>query len=177
MFSLRPSRNSTEAVCGKQRSIPARTRALYAARCAAFARQGGNRSRILTCLRFTPYLASALLLCSSLTASPIYSPNDLSGATLIDFDDLPGGNCNLCGTPVTTQYSGIGVTFNNPSNPGDDTADYNLTQYVPGASGNMLYVYQGGLMDDGNALPFQILFSVPVTAVGFDFASTANAYL
>jgi hypothetical protein len=128
-------------------------------------------------LRILLLLVSMSLFCSSLSALPIVSPADMSNTTLVDFNTLAGGNCNLCGTSVTNQFSDIGVTFNNPSNPGDDTTDTNITPYVPGASGNMLYVYQGGLLDNQNAQPFEILFSVPVTAVGFEYGSSINAYL
>jgi hypothetical protein len=101
----------------------------------------------------------------------------LHGAA-INFDDLTGGNCNLCGPSVTNQYAALGVTFNNPTYPGEDTADTNLTQLVPQASPpNMLYVFQGGLLSDPPALPFQILFSVPVTMVGFDFGSSLDSFL
>src|SRR5271154_1980870 len=82
------------------------------------------------------------------------------GWTTITFDDLTGGNDNLEGPSVTNQYSGLGVTFNNPSFPGQDTADTNLTYSIPNASGpNALFVYQGG--GQQGVAPFQILFSTP----------------
>ena len=163
MISLRPSRSSTEEVCNNQRSNPATKRGAV----------NGASNR----LRLAFYIASALVVCTTLLAGPITSPGSMTGATLIDFDNLPGGGCNLCGTPVSNQYAGIGVTFNDPSYPNADTADFNLTSLMPGASGNMLYVYQGGLFYQPPAQPFEIQFSVPVTAVGFDFGSSANAYL
>ncbi len=101
-----------------------------------------------------------------------------NNAVTINFDDLRGGNCNLCGPAVTSQYSSLGVTFNNPSYPGEDTADSNLTSLIPGSSApNALFVHQGGLLSDPAALPFQILFSIPVTMVGFDFGSSTDAFL
>src|SRR5581483_668010 len=103
------SRKSTPAV---KRSIPATT----------------YRTRLVF------FMACAVVSCSSLLALPISTPNSLSNTTLIDFNNLVGGNCNLCGTAVTNQYSNIGVTFANPSYSGQDAADNNLTSYVPGAS-------------------------------------------
>ncbi len=97
---------------------------------------------------------------------------------MVNFDGLAGGNCNLCGPAVTTQYSGVGVTFGNPSYPGQDTADTNLAALIPNSSPpNTLYVYQGGLLANAPALPFQILFSIPVTMVGFDYGSSTLSYL
>jgi hypothetical protein len=98
------------------------------------------------------------------------------GGTTINFDDLVGGNCNLCGPSVTNQYAGLGVIFNNPSFPGQATADTNLTSAIPNASvPNALFVYQGG--GQAGVLPFQILFSTPVDTVGFDWLSSFNAFL
>jgi hypothetical protein len=125
-------------------------------------------------MRFSFCLLSALPLCISLCAGPIDSSSFTND---VDFDDLTGGNCNLCGPSVTNQYGALGVTFNNPSFPGEDTADTNLTPLIPGASPNALYVYQGGLMDQAPAEPFQILFSVPVTTVGFIFGSSVDSFL
>jgi hypothetical protein len=123
-------------------------------------------------------LTGALTLCLSIEASPITQANFSSNATLINFDNLTGGNCNLCGPSVTNQYSSLGVTFNNPSLPGQDTADTNLTASFPNASPqNLLFIEQGGLQNDAQAAPFQILFSVPVTTVGFNFGSSTDAFL
>jgi hypothetical protein len=115
----------------------------------------------------------------SIKASPILTPSDFSSnATIVNFDDLTGGNCNLCGPSVTDQYASLGVIFNNPTDPGQDTADTNLTASFPNASPpNLLFVDQGGLLADQPALPFQILFSVPVTMVGFDFGSSTDSYI
>jgi hypothetical protein len=105
-------------------------------------------------------------------------PSSFTNATLVDFDDLAGGDCNLCGPSVTNQYASQGVTFNNPSYPRQDTADTNLVPFFPLSSPpNALFVEQGGMIGDPSADPFQILFSVPVTMVGFDFGSSTNAYL
>ena len=120
----------------------------------------------------------ALSLSVPLCGGTITTSNFGSNATVINFDDLTGGNCNLCGPSVTNQYGARGVTFNNPSFPGQDTADTNLVPYFPLASpSNALFVEQGGLLGDSPAAPFQILFSVPVTMVGFDYGSSSNAYL
>jgi hypothetical protein len=130
-----------------------------------------GKRRFILCL-------GVLSLGVSLHAGPITSSNFSSNATVINFDDLTGGNCNLCGPSVTNQYAARGVTFNNPSYPGQDTADTNLVPYFPDASApNALFVEQGGLLGDSPAAPFQILFSVPVTTVGFDYGSSSNAYL
>jgi hypothetical protein len=123
-------------------------------------------------------LLSAWLLCIPLCAGPINSSSFSSDATLINFDNLAGGNCNLCGQSVTDQFVALGVTFNDPSFPGSGTADSNLAPLIPGASpANALFVFQGGLVGELPADPFQILFSVPVTMVGFDFGSSADSFL
>jgi hypothetical protein len=104
-------------------------------------------------------------------------------ATEIYFDDLPGSVCNpldiaSCGPNVTNQYAALGVTFNNPTAAGADIVDTNLTSLIPDASApNVLFVYQGGLLSQPAFAPFQILFSAPVTSVGFDFGSSTDAYL
>lgn len=130
-------------------------------------------------MRLSLCLLGALPWCISLHATPIYDASGFgSNATLINFDDLTGGDCNLCGPSVTTQYASLGVTFNNPSFPGQDTADTNLTSLITGASlPNALYVDQGGQVNEPAAAPFQILFSTPVTMVGFDFGSSTDSYL
>jgi hypothetical protein len=97
---------------------------------------------------------------------------------MINFDNLTGGNCNLCGPSVDSQYSSVGVMFNDPTYPDQDTADTNLTSSFPNASvPNLLFVEQGGHLSDPPAQPFQILFSVPVTRVGFDFGSSTDSYI
>lgn len=129
-------------------------------------------------MRFSFCLLSALPLCISLCAGPIDSSSFTSNATLVNFDDLTGGDCNLCGPSVTDQFAALGVTFNNPSFPGEDTTDTNLTSLIPGTSStNALYVDQGGFIGQAPAEPFQILFSVPVTTVGFIFGSSVDSYL
>ena len=129
-------------------------------------------------MRFSLFFAGALTVALSLHAGSIGPSGFTSGATLINFDDLTGGDCNLCGPSVTDQYAAQGVTFNNPTYPGQDTADDNLTSLVPGASSpNMLYVFQGGLISSPIAQPFQILFSVPVNMAGFVFGSSADSFL
>jgi hypothetical protein len=130
-----------------------------------------GKRRLILCL-------GALSLGFSLDGGPITPSNFGSNATIINFDDLTGGNCNLCGPSVTSQYAALGVTFNNPSYPGQDTADTNLVPYFPSASApNALFVKQGGLLSDPAAAPFQILFSVPVTMAGFDYGSSSDSYL
>jgi hypothetical protein len=97
---------------------------------------------------------------------------------MINFDNLSGGNCNVCGPSVNSQYSSVGVMFNNPTYPGQDTADTNLTASFPNASApNLLFVEQGGHLSDPSAQPFQILFSVPVMSVGFNFGSSSDSYI
>src|SRR5258706_3823499 len=129
-------------------------------------------------MRFVVHILGTVSVCLSLCASTIDSSSLSSPAFVITFDDLAGGNCTLCGTPVTNQYAAVGVKFNNPSYPGQDTADTNLTYGIPNASfGNALYVAQGGHMYDPPGQPFQILFSVPVWKVGFDYASSMDSFL
>jgi hypothetical protein len=112
----------------------------------------------------------------SLHAGPIGLNGFSPSATLITFDDVTGGNCNLCGPSVVNQYSGLGVVFNNPSFPGQETADTNLTYGIPNASPvNALFVQQAG--GQTGVLPFQILFSSPMTKVGFDFGSSSDSFL
>ncbi len=132
--------------------------------------------------RFSLGLLSALTLGTSLHGGPISSSSFSSNAAVIDFSNLTGGSCNLCGPSVSSQYSSMGVTFNNPSYPGEDTADNNLDSLMlipdpPDFLPNTLFVYQGGLLGDGPAAPFQIVFSVPVTKVGFEFGSSNDSYL
>ena len=42
---------------------------------------------------------------------------------------------------------------------------------------NALFVDQGGLIGEPAAAPFQILFSVPVNLVGFDYGSSVDSFL
>jgi hypothetical protein len=124
---------------------------------------------------FAGVLISSLSL---IEGSALTSPGFASNATVVNFDNLAGLSGNLAGPSVVDQYAALGVTFNNPSFPGEDTADTNLTASFPDASGaNLLFIEQGGLLLDAPAQPFQILFSVPVTAVGFDFGSSTNAFI
>ena len=126
-----------------------------------------------------PRLAfSALAFCLSLYGGQISSSTFSSDAAVVDFSNLTGGNCNLCGPTLSNQYASLGVTFNNPSFPGQDTVDTNLAAFMPEFPfPNTLYVYQGGLIGQAPATPFQIMFSVPVTTVGFDYGSSPGAYL
>jgi len=119
-----------------------------------------------------------VLLAAAVHAAPIGLGAFSSSATLIDFDNLAGGSCNLCGLSTTNQYQFQGVVFNNPTYPGQETIDSNLTALMPNSSGpNMLFVYQGGLLSQPAAAPFQLLFSSGVAKVGFDFGSSAYAFL
>jgi hypothetical protein len=133
---------------------------------------------LLKLVRFSLRFAGLLIATLSIEGSPITSSDFSSNATMINFDNLTGGNCNACGPSVGSQYSSLGVMFNNPTYPGEDTADTNLTSSFPDASSpNLLFVFQGGHLLDPPAQPFQILFSVPVTSVGFDFGSSTDSYL
>jgi hypothetical protein len=129
-------------------------------------------------LRISVGLAAALSVAASIDASTIQFSDMPANSISINFDNLVGGPCNLCGPSVTNQYAAEGVTFLNPSFPGADTADTNLTAFMPAASiPNILYIYQGGLIGQGVALPFEILLSIPVTKIGFDFGGSAKSYL
>ncbi len=128
--------------------------------------------------RFSLWLAGTLISGLSLKGSPITSSDFASNATIINLDNLIGGDCNLCGPSIINQFSSLGIAFNNPSYPGQDTADSNLTALFPNASGtNLLFVKQGGMLRDPPAKPFQILFSAQVASVGFDFGSSIDSYL
>lgn len=123
-------------------------------------------------------LLTAVTLGCSLGAATIDVSSFTPGATLIDFNNVDGGNCHLCGTSISTEYASLGVTFNNPSYPGMDTVQTNLTFGIPGATGpNALYVAQGGHIGDPAAAPFEIDFSIPVTMVGFAYGSSADSFL
>lgn len=105
-------------------------------------------------------------------------------AAVISFDDLTGQACyplniTTCGPNVTDQYASLGVTFENPSSGGQDVVDTLLTPFIPSAAGpNVLFVYQGGgSPNQPQDTPFQILFSVPVTTIGFDYGSSTNSFL
>jgi hypothetical protein len=136
-----------------------------------------NLSRKVRLLRLSLYVLNALI-CSSLRGGVIDFSSFTNSATIITFDDLTGGNCNLCGPSVTNQYASRGVVFNNPSFPGQDTADMNLTSGIPNSSpSNALFVDQGGHLGETSAMPFQILFSVPVATVGFDYGSSLDSFL
>jgi hypothetical protein len=129
-------------------------------------------------MRLVVHIFGALSVCLSLCGGTIDLSSLSNQPVVISFDDLVGGNCTLCGTPVTNQYAALGVRFNNPSYPGQDTTDTNLTYGIPNASyGNALYVDQGGHMYDPPGLPFQILFSAPVWKVGFNYASSMDSFL
>lgn len=128
-------------------------------------------------MRSNLILLSALAVSWTIQASAITQTSFTASATVINFDDLTGGSCNLCGPSVTNQYAGFGAIFNNPSFPGQDTADTNLTPYIPMASApNVLFVNAGGGNMTGIS-PFQIFFSNPVNMVGLDFASSLDAFL
>ena len=124
------------------------------------------------------WLGGVAALSFAVRGGPITLSNFSNNAVTINFDDLMGGACNLCGPSVTNQYAALGVTFNNPTYPGQETVDTNLTSLVPNSSpANLLYVHQGGLLSDPPAAPFQILFSVPITKVGFDYGSSSDSFL
>lgn len=110
------------------------------------------------------------------SASPIEPTTFSNLAMMVDFEDLPAGNCNGCGTVVTNQYSLLGLFFENPSFPNEATIQNNLTFSVPNASGsNILYVRQGGMVGDVPADPFRIGFASPIHLVGFNFLTSADA--
>src|ERR1700693_4013888 len=71
-----------------------------------------GKRRLILCL------GALSLMGVSVRGGPITPSNFGSNATVISFDDLTGGNCNLCGPSVTNQYGVRGVTFNNTSFPG-----------------------------------------------------------
>jgi hypothetical protein len=139
-------------------------------------------------MRFSLCFASALVLgvwsggtvClgGAMDYAAFASAANPSGSTLIDFDNMSGGSCNLCGPSVGSQYAGLGVSFLNPTFIGADTLDTNLAPLIPGStSPNALFIYQGGRVGDSAADPFQISFANPVGMVGFNFGSSINSYL
>lgn len=128
--------------------------------------------------RLSMLFVGALGLISSAEASAIPASALDGNSRLINFDNVTGGDCNLCGPSVVGQYAAEGVTFQNPTFQGADTIDANLAPYMLNDSlPNVLFVYQGGLLAQDPAAPFQILFSDPVTKVGFDFGSSTNSFL
>lgn len=129
-------------------------------------------------MRFNPRFFLALLLGCRLYASPISVDAFSPSATVVNFDDLLGGDCNQCGTVVTDQYSSLGVIFEDPSYPDGATVQTNLVFGIPNATApNALFVFQGGSLSSVPADPFRLLFSQPVNRVGFDYASSADSYL
>ena len=133
------------------------------------------------CRRFGPLsfcLLGVMLWGGSVYGSALEADTFPTGAVLINFDNMTGGGCNMCGPSVTNQYAALGVVFDNPTYPSDARLDTNLTAGIPDASStNALFVYQGGLLSDPPAAPFQLLFSSPVRAVGFDYASSTDSFL
>jgi hypothetical protein len=124
--------------------------------------------------RFSFCILSVLAACSIRAGEITSFPG--AGAT-ITFDDLQGGNCHLCGPSITNQYTGLGVSFNNPTFPGQETEDTDLASSIPnGSPPNALFIYQGG-GGPTSVLPFQIVFSNPVNTVGFEWLSSFAASL
>jgi len=92
-----------------------------------------------------------------------------SSATVINFDNLAGGNSISTGEIVTNQYAAEGVIFNDPNYPA--RANFSLSsQILTGHSQpNFLFVLQH---DGGSGQPLQILFTTAQTEVGFFFLTS-----
>lgn len=130
-------------------------------------------------MRIVCKIAAALLLVLPATlatsqAAPITQAALSAGDTMIGFDDLAGGSTLTNGTVVTNQYAAAGVLFQVPGS-NHALANSSLQPMFPGSSAqNVLFVQQNMANPQG---PLSIVFSVPVTEVGFLFASSANSYL
>lgn len=99
--------------------------------------------------------------------------NSLSAfATVINFDSLAGGSV-LGGEQVTTQYSGLGVTFID-SYSGGAHANNTLTSLISGSSSpNVLWVDQSGGGSSGEYL--KIDFSSPVDSFSTLYGTSLGA--
>lgn len=135
----------------------------------------GSRSLDLPGLTAVMTCAIALLIGVRAQAGPI-GPGDFSGAaTLIDFDDLTGGNTVVTGDLITTQYSGLGVVFNNPTLETRANASPIGSGTVLSSKPNVAFIFQGGGTMGPSVPPQELIFSVPVTKVGMNFFTSLSA--
>jgi hypothetical protein len=101
--------------------------------------------------------------------STIYGPTH---SATINFDDLAGGELTL-GTIVTTQYSGLGVSFQ-ASGGFSAHAESSLGNLIPGSSPkNVLWANQGGGSATGQYL--EVVFSSAVQSVSVLFGTSSYA--
>jgi hypothetical protein len=95
-----------------------------------------------------------------------------STAAVINFDGLAGGPV-FGGELVTSQYSGLGVTFSDTYG-GGAHANNTLTGFIAGSSApNVLWVDQGSGSYTGHYL--EIDFSIPVQNVSTVFGTSVSA--
>jgi hypothetical protein len=133
------------------------------------------RTRLLSPLSKVLCAASTVLalfscLCASGTqvGQSYFSPS----ANVINFDNLAGGNNIFSGDVVTSQYAGLGVTFNNPDYPARANESLSQGMLTGHSLPNILFVQQH---DGQNGRPLEILFSTPQQAVGLFFATSLDS--
>ena len=108
----------------------------------------------------------SLLAIGSVYAAPISDVGSFSATeTIITFNEMPDGTPMLDGTPITTQFSGLGVTFT--TLPGKEftarTAPFG--RIWPGSGVPVAINFESGVT------PVTAVFDPPVSRVGFDVYS------
>jgi len=93
-------------------------------------------------------------------------------ATVINFDNLVGGNSISTGEVVTNQYAAEGVIFNDPNYPARANASISSLLVTGHSQPNILFVQQH---DGGSGQPLQILFTTAEAEVGFFFETSLNS--
>jgi hypothetical protein len=96
-----------------------------------------------------------------------------SSATVINFDNLVGGNSTITGEVVTNQYAAAGVIFNDPNYPARANASISSLLVTGHSQPNILFVQQHAA--GANGQPLQILFTTTQTEVGFFFETSLNS--
>jgi hypothetical protein len=112
-------------------------------------------------------LVIAVVLCAKVSAST---------PTVINFDNLAGGRLDA-GELVTSQYSGLGVTFRDSWSAGAHAENF-LSSFIAGSSPpNVLWVDQGAGAANGptNGQYLEIDFSGPIHDVSTLFGTSVNA--
>jgi hypothetical protein len=105
-----------------------------------------------------------MLLSGPAKAVPIGISGFSGSESVIDFDSLTGGVVGA-GDVSTAQFTGQGVTFNNPDF--DTRANMDEAALLSTNSGpNVALVEQGGGSSGPNVPPQELIFSVPVKRVG-----------
>jgi len=97
-----------------------------------------------------------------------------ANAAVINFDDLTGSGNFFAPTPVSNQYSSLGVVFSDPSGPVGASLGSTL-QYSGYSSPNVLFAFQG--QSDGDAGDLRLDFSVPVENVSWNAFLSESYYM